>query len=152
MTTRTPDTVSVPMSVSLGRMAFAAILEVNQAPASCRVLSRLLPYHGTAVHARWSGEAVWSPLKGTWPMELTLPEESATGDPRPGQILLYAGVHSEPEILLPYGETRFGAKSGPLRGNPVLTIVDRLDELAHVGRSILQTGASTLSIRASPTT
>jgi hypothetical protein len=107
---------------------------------------RLLPYRGTALHARWSGEAVWSPLRAVWPTDLTLPGESASSTPRPGQLLLYAGEHSEPEILIAYGETRFGANSGPLVGNPILTIVDRLDELAHVGRSILESGAKTFRI------
>ena len=60
--------------------------------------------------------------------------------------MLYAGEHSEPEILVAYGETRFGANSGPLAGNPVLTIYERLDELAYVGRSILESGANTLRI------
>lgn len=140
----------VSVSVSLGRAVFSAFLEVNRAPTSCGALMQLFPYTGTALHARWSGEAVWSPLQAAWPTELKLPEESATGNPRPGQLLLYTGVHSEPEIFLAYGETRFGANSGPLRGNPVLSIVDRLDELARVGRSILQTGASTLCIHISP--
>jgi hypothetical protein len=143
-------TVPLHIGVSLGRVAFAAVLEVNQAHASCRALMQLLPYRGTALHARWSGEAVWSPLKAAWPTKLTLPEEGATGNPWPGQLLLYTGVHSEPEILLAYGVTRFGANSGPLRGNPILTIVERLDELARVGRSILQSGASTLCIHTSP--
>jgi hypothetical protein len=113
---------------------------------------RFLPYRSTALHARWSGEAVWSPLRAVWPTDLTLPGESATSTPRPGQLLLYAGEHSEPEILVAYGETRFGANSGPLVGNPVLTIVDRLDELAHVGRSILESGANTFRIELARTT
>lgn len=151
MITCTPDTVPVRLRVSLGRVAFSAVLEQSQVPASCRALMRLLPYRGTALHARWGGEAVWSPLKLTRPTNLALPEESATGNPQPGQLLLYTGEHGEPEILLAYGETRFGANSGPLRGNPVLTIVDRLDELARVGRSILHKGASTLCIHTLPT-
>ncbi len=72
-------------------------------------LTRILPFRGMALHARWSG--------------------------------------GEPEILLPYGDTRFGANSGELLGNPVLTIVDRLAELAHAGRAILETGARSFSIQ-----
>ncbi|GAA0707205.1 hypothetical protein GCM10009105_05800 [Dokdonella soli] len=75
-----------------------------------------------------------------------LRQENATSHPRPGQLLLYAGRQSEPEILVAYGETRFASKFGPLFGNPVLTILERLDELARIGRSILETGASTLRI------
>jgi hypothetical protein len=106
----------------------------------------LLPYRGTVLHARWSGEALWSPLGASWPAEALLPPERATGEPRPGQLLLYAGRHSEPEILIPYGETRFACKAGALLGNPVLSIVERLDELAAIGRSILESGAATLRI------
>jgi Protein of unknown function (DUF3830) len=140
------ETLPQRANVSLGRITFPAVFEVDRAPESCRALMRLLPYHGTVLHARWSGEAVWSPLRAAWPSGLTLRGENATGTPRPGQLLLYAGEHSEPEILVAYGETRFGATSGPLVGNPVLTIVDRLDELAHIGRSILERGADTLRV------
>lgn len=140
------ETVTQRANVSFGRVTFSAVFEVDRAPASCRALMRLLPYHGTVLHARWSGEAVWSPLRAAWPSGLTLAGENATGAPRPGQLLLYAGEHSEPEILVAYGETRFGANSGPLAGNPVLTIYERLDELAYVGRSILESGANTLRI------
>ena len=146
MQIQTPETVPARVNVALGRTTFSAVLEVDRAPASCRALLQLLPYRGTVLHARWSGEAVWSPLRAVWPTDFTLPGESATNTPRPGQLLLYAGKHSEPEILVAYGETRFGANSGPLAGNPVLTIVDRLDELAHVGRSILEFGAGTFHI------
>lgn len=111
---------------------------------------QLLPYRGRVVHARWSGEAIWSPLQPSWPAESLLPEENAVAEPRPGQLLLYAGQHSEPELLIAYGETRFASRFGGLRGNPVLTIVERLDELARVGRSILENGASTIRIALAP--
>ena len=133
-------------AVTLGSLRFRARLEADLAPGSCRALLGLLPYRGTVLHARWSGEAVWSPLGAAWPAHTTLPQENATGQPRPGQLLLYAGPESEPELLLAYGETRFAANSGPLLGNPVLTILDRLDELARAGRSVLESGAATLRI------
>ena len=133
-------------TVSIGSSIFPASVEAATASASCRALMQLLPYNGTVLHARWSGEAIWSPLQTTWPAESLLPEENAVAEPRPGQLLLYAGQDSEPEILIPYGETRFASRFGGLRGNPVLTIVERLDELARVGRSILENGAGTLRI------
>ena len=133
-------------TVSIGSSNFSASIESVEGSASSRALMQLLPYSGTVLHARWSGEAIWSPLQTSWPAESLLPEESAVAEPRPGQLLLYAGPHSEPEILIAYGETRFASRFGGLRGNPVLTIVERLDELAHVGRSILENGASTLHI------
>ncbi len=146
MNNHSPGTDALYATVSLGTSSFRARVESALAPASCQALSGLLPYRGTVLHARWSGEAVWSPLRASWPGNATLPEENATGQPRPGQLLLYAGRQSEAEILIAYGETRFACNSGPLSGNPVLTILERLDELAHVGRSILESGASTLRI------
>ena len=96
-------TVPPHIDVSLGRVGFTAVLEVTQAPASCRALMRRLPYRGHRSARSLEREAVWSPLKAVWPTKLTLSEEGATGNPRPGQLLLYTGVHSEPEILLAYG-------------------------------------------------
>ena len=137
-------------TVSIGHATFSARVESDLAPASCRALAQLLPYRATVLHARWSGEAVWSPLRDAWPFGSTLLRESATGEPRPGQLLLYAGTDSEPEILIAYGQTRFASGFGPLLGNPVLTIDDRLDELARAGRSILENGAGTLRIELFP--
>ncbi len=133
-------------SVTLGSARFRARLETRLAPQSCRALLALLPYQGTVLHARWSGEAAWSPLGPSWPAQAALPEEQATGEPRPGQLLLYAGPRSEPELLIPYGATRFACRAGTLRGNPVLTILERLDELAHAGRALLESGAARLRI------
>ncbi|HEX6833839.1 MAG TPA: DUF3830 family protein, partial [Rudaea sp.] len=123
-----------------------ARIETDLAPLSCRALLDLLPYAGPVVHARWSGEALWSPLGARWRAGSVLQSENATSEPRPGQILLYAGSDSEPELLIPYGETRFACKAGTLRGNPVLTLIDRLDALARAGRAILQSGAATLRV------
>ena len=133
-------------TVSIGTSTFPANIVSPRASATWIALARLLPYAGTVLHARWSGEAIWSPLRAAWPGESRLPEEDAIAQPRPGQILLYAGPNSEPELLVAYGQTRFACAAGPLRGNPVLTIVDRLDELAQAGRAILENGAGTLRI------
>lgn len=133
-------------TVAIGRSIFPARIESPLASASYRALTQLLPYRASVLHVRWSGEAMWSPLRAAWPAESRLPEENATAQPRPGQILLYAGAQSEPEILVAYGATRFACVAGPLLGNPILTIVDRLDELAQVGRSLLEHGAATLRI------
>jgi hypothetical protein len=77
---------------------------------------------------------------------MTLVEEHMIERPAPGQVLLYAGVLSEPELLLSYGSTRFASRAGPLAGNLVLTIEDRLARLAELGRQILWDGAMTLRI------
>ena len=51
--------------------------------------------------------------------------------PSPGQMLLFGGNLSEPELLIPYGPSRFASKAGLLAGNPVLTIEDRLTRLQN---------------------
>lgn len=89
---------------------------------------------------------MWSPLAEAWPPGLVLPPENSTGSPEPGQVLLYAGAVSEPELLLVYGTCRFASKVGPLAGNPVLVIEDRRDRLARLGRQILWHGALDLRI------
>ncbi len=123
-----------------------ARLEQERAPQSCNELLKLLPYRGHAIHARWSGDALWSPLAHVWRENLALPAENAIAEPRAGQVLLYAGGTSEPEILMAYGTVRFGCKYGALAGNPVLSIFDRVDELARIGEDVLRLGTVPLLI------
>lgn len=106
----------------------------------------MLPYEGRVIHARWSGEALWSPLGGSWPAGQRLPCEHATCEPKVGDILLYAGDLSEPELLIPYGTARFASKAGWLQGNPVLTIDDPLPVLAELGLGVLWNGAARFCI------
>jgi hypothetical protein len=134
------------LNVSIADELFVARLRWDLAPLSCERLLSLLPYRGEVVHARWSGEAVWSPLGPAWPQEEFLVEENATQCPKPGEILLYAGELSEPELLIPYGACRFASKAGPLRGNPVLLIEERTAELAALGVDVLRRGALKLNI------
>ena len=136
------------MQVTIGREIFSASLRRDLAPQSCRCLERLLPLCGELIHARWSGEACWSPLAAVWPEGLLLPRENATARPEPGELLLFAGGTSEPELLLAYGAVRFASGAGPLEGNPVLTINDRMDRLAELGREILRHGVADLRIDA----
>jgi len=75
----------------------------------------MLPFRGDVIHARWSGEAIWSPLSTVWPNASTLEREHATGHPKPGEVLVFVDYQrSEPELLIPYGATRFASKAGPL--------------------------------------
>jgi Protein of unknown function (DUF3830) len=106
----------------------------------------MLPFRGDVIHARWSGEAIWSPLSTVWPNASTLEREHATGHPTPGEVLLYADRRSEPELLIAYGETRFASKAGPLEGNPVLLIQEDLARLVDCGREIHIHGAMELRI------
>jgi hypothetical protein len=133
--------------MTIGAERFHARLQHDLAPHSCARLLDLLPYRGQLIHARWSGEACWSPLGVVWPASSLLQPENATSEPALGQILLFGGGTSEPELLITYGPCRFACKAGPLAGNPVLTIDDdQLARLAEVGHSILWSGAKPLHI------
>lgn len=134
------------MRISIGAESFPARLERDLAPRSCARLEELTPYSGKIIHARWSGEACWSPLAGAWPAGAILPPENATSYPAPGQVLLFAGEQSEPELLIAYGPSHFASKAGSLAGNPVLTIEDRLPRLSELGREILWRGAMDLRV------
>jgi hypothetical protein len=141
-----PDT----LTLSIGTERFTARLRRDLAPHSCDYLLGLLPYVGQMIHARWSGEALWVPLTATVPPDLVLPWESATADPVPGQVLLYAGERSVPELFIPYGDNRFACKHGLLEGNLVLTIEDGVQRLAEIGSEVLWKGARELRIEVSP--
>ncbi|MBI3677167.1 MAG: DUF3830 family protein [Proteobacteria bacterium] len=132
--------------MTIGAETFPARLQYDLAPNSCALLETLMPYRGKLIHARWSGEACWSPLVATWLPGLLLPPENATSDPVPGQMLLFGGDLGEPELLIPYGPCRFASNAGPLAGNPVLVIEDRLARLVALGREILWRGAADLRI------
>ena len=136
--------------ITLGSERFPARLQRSLAPRSCECLLALLPYSGSVIHARWSGEALWSPLAAALAPDLILPPENPRGCPAPGEILLYAGGESEPELLIPYGTSRFGCVAGPLAGNPVLEIEGKLERLGQLGREILWRGVVPFSIEVSP--
>lgn len=93
------------------------------------------------VHARWSGEACWTPL-GSRRLDLGI--ENPTSTPAPAQVLLYPGGVSETEILIPYGPTRFACVAGPLVGSHLVTLEGDLERLAELGRRALWEGAQTV--------
>lgn len=80
------------------------------------------------------------------PWQLPWREENPTGRPAPGQVLLYAGGPSEPELLIPYGQCVFNSKFGVLSGNHFLTIVSHLESLSELGRRLLWGGARNCTI------
>ena len=135
------------ISLTIGDEVFEAVLRTDFAPLSCGILSDMMPLAGEVIHARWSGESIWSPLSGIWPGGLILPPEHETHRPDPGDVLLFGTEISEPELLICYGPTRFASVAGPLAGNPVLRIRDRLERLAELGRAALRRGAMKLAIR-----
>lgn len=134
----------------IGAERFTARLRRDLAPRSCEYLLGLLPYAGQLIHARWSGEALWAPLAAVVPPDLMLRRESATADPVPGQMLLYAGERSVPELYVPYGVNHFACKHGTLEGNLVLTIEDGAQRLAELGPEVLWKGARAIRIEVSP--
>jgi hypothetical protein len=126
------------VKITAGAFAFFAAWESELSPNTCRAFKSILPFSGKLIHARWSGEACWIPL-GT--LNLGITPENAISRPKPGQILFYSADISETEILIPYGETRFGSSAGELAGNRILTIAEGLDELALLGKGTLWNGS-----------
>ena len=137
------------LTFKIGSASFQARLRRDLAPRSCEYLLGLLPHRGQVIHARWSGEGLWSPLADSFPPGLLLSSENATENPTPGQVLLYAGERSVPELFIPYGINRFACKDGPLQGNPVISIKARPEQLAELGREVLWKGAKELHIEVS---
>ena len=129
--------------IAVGDLMFVARLETERAPATVAAFLRLLPLSGSLLQARWSGEAAWMPLGS---LEVGVGAENDTQRPLPGQILLHPNGISETEILIPYGETVFASKAGPLRGNHVMTIVEGKQQLTELGRRVVWEGAQPIRL------
>lgn len=130
------------IQLSVGDFHFRGRFEARAAPKSVALLAGLFPLERSVLHARWSGEAGWVPLGAG----LSLAPENATAYPHPGQLLLYAGTHSEPELLLPYGACAFASRAGLLAGNHVITLEGELAQLRGLGEMLLWKGAHTLRL------
>lgn len=128
--------------LAIGTVDFTGRLESLAAPNSVAWLADRLPLTGTVMHARWSGEAAWMPLG----FAAKLDSENATSYPHPGQLLLYAGDRSEPELLIPYGACAFASRAGALAGNHVATLEGDIDCLRARAESLLRDGARTLRL------
>ncbi len=126
------------LRITVGSFAFTARMEEQDAPKTCAVFRRLLPFRNKLIQARWSGEAGWIPLGD---LDVGIGYENHTSHPSPGEILLYPGGISETEILFPYGATMFASKLGQLAGNHFLTITEGREQLREVGRRVLWEGA-----------
>lgn len=135
------------IEIRVGDFRFVAKLELGAAPRTCKFFKELLPFAGSALHCRWSGESMWVPFT---PPEWTLEFENHTSYPRPGQILIYAQGFSEPEILMPYGACAFNSRVGQIAGNHVLTIEAGISSLADLGHDVLWKGAHEISFRLLP--
>jgi hypothetical protein len=126
------------LKIAAGPYTFIAKLETEAAPKTCAAFEKALPFVSEIVHVRWSGEGVWMPLGD---LDFGVGYENATSHPAPGQIILYPGGVSETEILLAYGPVSFASKAGPLAGNHFLTIIEGLENVHPLGRTVLYKGA-----------
>lgn len=127
--------------ILVGGLRFIGRFE-REAPVSCAWLRDRLPLQGAVTQARWSGEAAWYPLG----IDVRLQPENAMNRPKPGQILLYAGAESEPELLFPYGVCKFAWQGGYLSGNHVITLLEGLEHLRALGDAVQLKGAQALRI------
>jgi hypothetical protein len=137
-----PSNRSRQLRLRVGGFEFVGRLEAALAPRSVDLLTSLLPLERAALHARWSGEAAWVPLGPGLKLEV----ENATTYPQPGQILLYAGPASEPELLIPYGACAFASRAGALAGNHVITLEGEVSALRELGETVLWKGAHSLQL------
>jgi hypothetical protein len=128
--------------LAAGPYEFAGTLELNAAPVAVAWLVNQFPLEGTVQHSCWSGEAAWLPL-GDTPQ---LAPENATAHPQPGQILLYAGMISQAELLLPYGACAFASKAGSLAGSPVVALDGPLENLRALGSLLIGKGVQPLKL------
>lgn len=126
------------VTIVAGDFQFVGLLEEEKAPRTSKWFQSQLPFRSQVIHARWSGEALWTPL-GDLETGLTL--ENQTAYPASGELLFYPGGISEVEILLAYGSTSFASRAGPLAGNHFMTITTGRDRLAEFGNHVLWNGA-----------
>lgn len=131
--------------LTVGPYEFAGVLERKTAPVSTAWLLEQFPFEGALQHACWSGEAAWLPLCGA----PQLATENPTARPRPGQILLYAEITSQAELLIPYGACAFASKAGALVGSPVITLDGSLEDLRALGALLITSGMQPLTLNSS---
>jgi hypothetical protein len=131
------------ITLRIGGQSFHARLLEVEAPRTCERLLASLPIEGRVIHARWSGEAIWFPMKE---FGIDAPAENQTSHPSRGDLLYYPGGISEKELLIPYGSTFFSSKVGQLQGNHFASIKEGLTMLQEVGHRVLWEGAQPLRI------
>jgi len=133
------------LKITAGPFTFKARLLQEDAPQTCGVFLKKLPFKTKIVHVRWSGEAVWAPL-GDY--DFGVGPENLTSHPSRGDVLLYSAQLSESEILIAYGSCRFSSKVGQLAGNYFLIIEEGLENLSKLGKMCLWEGAQNMLFEA----
>lgn len=133
------------LKITAGAYSFIARMEEERAPETCRAFRRFLPFSNQVIHSRWSGEAVWVPLGE---FDFGVGFENHTCHPSRGDILLYPGGHSETELLFAYGSSSFASKMGALAGNHFLTVIDGIESLEAMGKTVLWKGAQPVTFEA----
>lgn len=135
------------LKMTVNDLEFTLKLEEAAAPKTVAFIKELLPLKDRVIHVRWSGGAVWIPF-GEKYTKLDLNYENATCHPSAGELLLFIGGASEPELLIPYGNARFSSTAGDLPGNHFATIVDGYENLSALGEKVLWEGAQDITIAA----
>ena len=131
--------MAATIAIEVGKdFRFVAKFEEKSAPKTVAAFRKLLPYKQKLVHCRWSGEGCWIPLGE---FKLDVGYENHTSHPAPGEILWYPGGYSETELIFAYGDVLFSSKLGQLAGNHFLTVVEGLEHLPAMGRTVLYDGA-----------
>jgi hypothetical protein len=129
--------MSVTIRIQAGRFALSGHT-VDAAPQSVAWFLDRLPWSGSLIHVRWSGEAVWMPIGAD---RIELGYENHTAHPSIGDVLLHPGGFSEAELLIAYGGCSFASRMGPLAGNHFLTLDAPRETLAALGHAVLWEGA-----------
>lgn len=132
------------LTLTVADQTFPLLLHPDRAPKTCAALLNVLPFRSQLIQARWSGESCWVPLGD---LDLQLSAENQLHEPKPGQLLFYPKGISETEILVPYGETRFACKFGPLSGNHFATIQADPKTMRALGERVLYEGAKNFEIK-----
>jgi hypothetical protein len=131
------------LKLIIGDYEFRAKTHNEKAPETCKKIKEVLPIVGKAIQARWSGEAAWIQMDS---YGIDVPLENQTSYPSKGELLYYPGGKSEKEILIPYGSAKFASKVGLLPGNHFATIIEGLEQIEELGRTVLWNGSQNLRI------
>jgi hypothetical protein len=137
------------LKITVGNLVFQAQLEVADAPHTAEGILKLLPISGKLVQAPWCGEAGSLDMSESG-FDLGNSEhesfENHTTHPSPGNLLIYPGGFSDPEILFAYGPAIFARRFGNLAGNHFATVTSGGERFKELGRLLQWEGAQEIRI------